>query len=726
MDWVREYRRLGLNLVPVAQGQKAPSVKNWQIPQEWDLNGHNVGVLLGNTSHLADVDLDSDVAVEFTKYLDLEPFIGKLPVAVFGRASKKVSHIVVRQTSCRPSKFRDPDSKEVLLEVRGNGQQTVFPPSKHPSGETLEWVTEDAEHMLEGKPLDDDYATELAGIIAAGAIMLQRWEEGARNDMTLALSGWLPRAGWTLEMVQSFILAICRASGDTEEDVRIATIIGTVDKVSAGQETTGLPSLGDIVGDNVSRYLLKIVGGSSSKKNPLTDMQVVKMIEENGNLLWDATRGVWIRWNGVVWENTQKTGILDEIQEVADYFRDVARTSTGAAKESALDRVKALEEYPRIKRVEGVAAMHRALKCYPDDLDPNPYILNCPNGVVDLRTGQLREARKEDMCTRVTGVTYNPDELCPLTLDLVERSSGSPQMVEYVQMGLGISVVGLVTKNVFVLYGPTNAGKTTFLAMLVRKALGTYVAELHNKALKLGEERSEMWIASLGNARLVIASEPPRDLVFDAGFLKSITGGNKIVARALYNMPVEMVPKFTLWVDTNHRPEVPDSDNAIWNRLKPIFFKNSVRIEKGEPGYIEHFEEVVESELPGVLAWIVQGAVKALANWNGGQLPAPADVSESRDDWRDNSDMLSLFIEECIERKEDVRLPLKEAYEAYVAWCKRLNYRMTPLGRNSFISAMEERNFERVKRSNEPRSWKGCQVIVRGDDNPYNEPVRLR
>src|SRR5262249_46020090 len=50
----------------------------------------------------------------------------------------------------------------------------------------------------------------------------------------------------------------------------------------------------------------------------------------------------------------------------------------------------------------------------PDELDTNPWRLNCPNGTLDLQTGRLREHRREDMITKLCPTEYHAGATAPL------------------------------------------------------------------------------------------------------------------------------------------------------------------------------------------------------------------------------------------------------------------------------------------------------------------------
>src|SRR5690349_17241691 len=132
-----EYLRQGRSVIPIPAGEKAPHIPNWpnlqireQELSEYFRDGSNIGILLGSASNgLVDVDLDSPEARKLASAF--------LPATglIHGRAGSRASHYWFHTVQPpQPRKFTDADGK-VILELRSNGQQTVVPPSIHPSGE---------------------------------------------------------------------------------------------------------------------------------------------------------------------------------------------------------------------------------------------------------------------------------------------------------------------------------------------------------------------------------------------------------------------------------------------------------------------------------------------------------------------------------------------------------------------------------------------------------------
>jgi putative DNA primase/helicase len=197
---VISYIKRGWKVIPVPYKSKAPNTKGWpdlRLGSD-DINAHfastnqNVGVLLGEPSGwLVDVDLDCAEAVELAA--DLLPETD----ATFGRKSRPKSHRLYVAKNAPSAKFEDTDGS-MLLEIRSTGLQTIFPPSTHPSGERVRWVSKGKPAKVGALQLWDDCA-----ILASVCLLARHWPvEGSRQKAALALSGALLRAGFTVGVAE--------------------------------------------------------------------------------------------------------------------------------------------------------------------------------------------------------------------------------------------------------------------------------------------------------------------------------------------------------------------------------------------------------------------------------------------------------------------------------------------------------------------------------------------
>lgn len=253
-----------LSVLPIPSGEKAPTIKNWNSLEITDANiGQyfteetvaNIGIKLGaSSSNLADVDLDHPTAVM------LAPKI--LPATVtFGRASNPSSHWQYQITSNAPTKtqqYKDETGK-MLVELRWEGGQTVFPPSIHPSGEMVMFDTHPSEKFFDDVyKIDGDLLNRKVKYLAAVTLLTNNWpEKGSRQNAALALSGYLLSNNLDKPQVEELLAIVAGGANDEESAMRIATVQTTADKIAANQPVTGYQHLNTVLGEKVVKLLSK-------------------------------------------------------------------------------------------------------------------------------------------------------------------------------------------------------------------------------------------------------------------------------------------------------------------------------------------------------------------------------------------------------------------------------------------------------------------------------------
>ncbi len=294
VEAARAYCQRGWAVVPIPCGEKAPRLKDWPKLRlaNADLatkfsSGENIGIILGEASAgLVDVDLDAAearcVAAKFLPDTRL----------VHGRATKPTSHFWFRTLqSLRPEKFTDVDGS-ALAELRSTGQQTVVPPSVHPSGERLEWERQGEPSTVEPGALRSAVAK-----IAAVAILARHWPTpGARNDAANALAGMLLRAGWDEEETIVIITAVAGAANDEELRQRARDVASTARRIASGRPATGTPTLATIVGEKVVERIRAWLGPELHRKavadvSPLAN-EIRRIALTNETALFDKRRDI--------------------------------------------------------------------------------------------------------------------------------------------------------------------------------------------------------------------------------------------------------------------------------------------------------------------------------------------------------------------------------------------------------------------------------------------------
>ena len=249
------YNELGFTPLVLPPGKKTPKGK-WGsiVPASTEEvaarfgERDNVGIALGErSSDLADLDFDWELAARVADVL-----LNELPS--FGRKTSLRSHRMVRCKLPKNAKFQIPPNSAHLfdadrltvLELRGNGLQTMVPPSVHPNGETVRW-DDDPSEIPEVAP---DYLRQRAGLVAFLAVVVFCYPKtaGNRDEVCLALTGVLVRAGFADGEIDQWVELVATLAGDDEADKRGGKSEATRAKHEAGDQVWGVPGLCERLG----------------------------------------------------------------------------------------------------------------------------------------------------------------------------------------------------------------------------------------------------------------------------------------------------------------------------------------------------------------------------------------------------------------------------------------------------------------------------------------------
>lgn len=337
-----------------------------------------------------------------------------------------------------------------------------------------------------------------------------------------------------------------------------------------------------------------------------------------------------------------------------------ARQHSAVGDKDLMKKMLKTEEARLRGHVERLARSERLLATDGEHWNPDHWRLGVANGVVDLRTGERRDGRPEDMTTLWVPVAYDAEARCPeWEAFIVAIFRGRPAMVAYIQRVLGYAITAEVTEQCFwILFGEGGNGKTTLLEVL-RKVLGPYGWPIPFPGAGWSNALSEYQKASLVGRRLVISSEGGRVVLNDT-FVKDLSGGDTINGRHPCGRPFDFGPVCKLFLRVNKKPGIRDRTHGMWRKVKLVEFRETFPVDR-------HFAERFDSELPGILAWLVRGAME----WQREGLTHPAEVEEATKAYREESDELGDFLTECCVTEGRVRVRAGGLFAAYKNWCDK-------------------------------------------------------
>src|SRR3989304_7747035 len=412
----------------------------------------------------------------------------------------------------------------------------------------------------------------------------------------------------------------------------------------------------------------------------------------------------WIGFDGKAWIRENNGQILRRAKAtVHNIYREAYESNDPEMSEKLGKWGAKSQAKDKITAMVSLAESEEGVPISPDQLDTDNYLLNCKNGTVDLRAGELGQHNSKDFITKIISVAYDPAAQCPQWIDFLEKIlHWNYDMINFLQRAIGYSLTGDVSEQcLFLLHGAGANGKSTLLN-IIGAFLGDYAqTAIFDTFLAKKEERSvNNDIARMQGKRFVSAIEAEGERRLSEVLVKQLTGGDTVTARFLFAEFFEFSPQFKIWLACNHKPIIRGTDHAIWRRIRLIPFTVTIP----EAARDKHLTEKLRAELPGILAWAVQGCL----TWQKTGLQTPEEVKSATNEYQDCMDTIGAFISECCILTPEVRSKASDLYEVYKKWCEAGGE--YALNQRSFGLRLTEKGLDHVKSSGNYRKGIGIKL----------------
>jgi putative DNA primase/helicase len=399
------------------------------------------------------------------------------------------------------------------------------------------------------------------------------------------------------------------------------------------------------------------------------------------NYLFSTGRG-WLYWTGTHWD--------DETAEskVAVAMTRALKQRLGAA--LATDDTDLMRAtVPSAKHTRDALYHFRNMVTVSSgEFDHEPHLLNCKNGVIDLRSGELAAHEPSNRFTYCVPTDYTPGERSDLwDRLLLDWFAADHDLVLYLQRAMGYSVTGETKEEcLFYVRGPGRAGKGT-LVNTVASTLGYELAKgIQFDAFTMVGDSQNFRLAPLHNARFVSASESKKGERLDEALIKQLTGRDPITAAFKYQTPFTFTPTFKVWLMSNYPPKGDVDDDAFWYRVRLL--------ELTKPHMGTEDNSIKDALLrpenrQGVLAWLVFGSMR----WYETSLGTPQKVWDAGEAAREEQDNVLQWIKDCCSVGDQLWVSMDELYRSYESWCKDTGIRM-PLAKNTLCTRLKSKGYD--------------------------------
>lgn len=381
----------------------------------------------------------------------------------------------------------------------------------------------------------------------------------------------------------------------------------------------------------------------------LTDTVCSDALE--GKFRWSSGLG-WMTWTGKVWIKATDATVTETVRNWA--ISQFSKTLEKQRDEPNRDLKSQVDGWKTVlgkaKLTSLVTLSRGVLECDPSDFDADPDLINCPNGIVDLRTGVTVPHDPDRLMTKITGVDYVKDAEHPdwnLALEALPAD-----VRDWFRARIGQAITGYLTPDdlAVICQGGGENGKSTIFDALTL-AVGKYHTAVADRAM-LGNasENHPTEMMDFRGARLALLEETPEERHLDTNRLKKLVGTREITARAIRQDSVTFETTHSLFVNSNFKLQVNETDHGTWRRLALLNFPYTYRKTAQEvAGPMDRLGDPTlkyriktPPVMEAALAWAVRGA----REWYAADRvmpPIPDRVVKDTMTWREESDVIMKF-----------------------------------------------------------------------------------
>ena len=432
-----------------------------------------------------------------------------------------------------------------------------------------------------------------------------------------------------------------------------------------------------------SIHAIEEINDSQLDENDLNDTgNAQRLIERFGDILrFNVDNGRWVLWNSKYWQTDIYNNVKNFAEIIAEEFKQQAMLTDYSENRKMI--------YRNVKRIlssSGKMAMLKeaehisGIPITNADFDIDPHLLNCEDGVIDLRTGTVYAHDKKTMLSKMAPYQIVEEEPKRWLKFLDEIFEGDQDIIDYMHKVVGYGLTAETKEQaMFILVGDGANGKSLFLEIMNMIA-GSYGAnsnveillEKRNNTQNLGD------VARLNKIRNVVTDETKIGDKLNESAIKTMTSGiGKIVARFLYGNEFEFTPVFKIFMATNHKPVIRGTDHGIWRRLKLIPFNRVFEKHEQDKELITK----LKLEIDGIFTWAVKGAKK----WYAEGLREPAILDDTIREYRTEMDIIQQWVDENCDLDKGFRAPSKDLFENFTQYAtmnKEFQMSQTLFGRN--------------------------------------------
>lgn len=479
--------------------------------------------------------------------------------------------------------------------------------------------------------------------------------------------------------------------------------------------------------------------GAGEKDASFTDAFLVEEVATEsleGKFCWASGLG-WLRWNGRVWKDVPDVEPLEAVRVWAAGRFDAVLTQQKAEPSRNLGAQisgwRAILGKARLTSLRDLTKGMDEVQKSADEFDGDPDLLTAKNGTIHLPTGQLLPFDPAHCITKTVDAEYRPGFTHPKWEKALQAVPA--EVLDWYQDRLGQALTGYPVPDdmLVIAYGGGSNGKSTVVSV-VRRTMADYGVMISDRVLMASPDAHPTELMDLRGARYAVLEETPEARHLNTQRLKMTLGTPSIKARRIRQDPVEFLASHSLFINTNYRPVVAETDWGTWRRLSLMPFPYTFR-KPGQP-LTGPFDREGDPTLQyaasdpevraAALAWMVEGAKRFYARGRM-MLPMPEMIERETREWRSETDLVLGFADECLTFDPGAFTPTREMLEAFNTWAGERGHR--PWNDRTFASRFSNHDViagAKVKQGRfsvggrQQRGWGGVLVKKGDGGDPFD------
>ena len=494
--------------------------------------------------------------------------------------------------------------------------------------------------------------------------------------------------------------------------------------------------------DNLRKCML-----DSLSQTPNDVARVVHHMYKHEFVCAGAKRNLWYRFKNHRWaelddaidlskklSETKPGGLIYEYLSLNQYISskvcDINCTMSNKQKQYEMDNLKTISAI--INKLKITSFKKNVIQeCkelfhdpkFEEKLNSNINLLGFENGIYDLENCVFRDGLPEDYLTFSTRNSYyNFDEDDEKLLEVkkfLTEVLPKDNIREYVMTVFGSCVTGKTYEKFFIFTGKGGNGKSK-LVELLENCLGNYSCTLPVTLMtqkRCRAEAADPVLAGIPGKRFGCMQEPDKNEEIHVGFMKQLTGGDKVKARGLHKDPIEFKPQIKIFMCCNVLPQVSDNDEGTWRRIRVVEFIASF-VDEPNPNIRYQYKidttlgDKIKVDGPWVEPFIFL-VLEYYKKYKKNGIKEPAAVKKCTQEYKSESDIFSQFISEKIittDNSSSSPLRLADIYFVFQEWIRQTRGHNTKVPSRQELTNNMNKQFGDRTSSDNKNVWSGISI----------------